>query len=133
MNYADGYSLIKWANSVLPENSKIIVGHRSVTFFNVDYINPEPLGYMTYNSIHKNYYLNKIKYQKPEFILFYGSKPTFNYGEFNFKNCVTKLFANKENVGFLATRNPLKTKRVTYNGYIYHFDSSRMPSCVKSN
>ena len=133
MNYADGYSLIKWANSVLPENSKIIVGHRSVTFFNVDYINPEPLGYMTYNSIHKNYYLNKIKYQKPEFILFYGLKPTFNYGEFNFKNCVTKLFANKENVGFLATRNPLMTDRVMYNGYIYYFDSSRMPSCVKSN
>lgn len=133
MNYADGYSLIKWTNSVLPENSTIIVGHRSVTFFNVNYINPEPLGYMAYNSIHKNYYLNKIKDQKPEFILFYGSKPTFNYGEFNFENCITKLFANKENVGILATRNPLISKRFKYNGYIYYFDSSRMPGCVKHN
>ena len=133
MNYADGYSLIKWTNSVLPENSKIIVGHRSVTFFNVNYINPEPLGYMAYNSIHKNYYLNKIKAQKPDFILFYGSKPTFNYGEFNFKNCITKLFTNKENVGFLATRNPLISKRFRYNGYIYYFDSSRLPGCVKPN
>lgn len=132
-NYADGYSLIKWTNLVLPNDAKIIISHRSKFFLNVNYIHADPLGYMNYNSIHKNYYLNKIKDQNPSFILFYGSKPSFSIGEFNFENCISELFAKKENAGFHATRNPFNTKNIMYNGYIYYFNNSKMPNCVKSN
>jgi len=132
-NSADGYSLIKWTNSVLPQDSVIIISHRSTFYFNSKYINPEPLGYMNYSSVYKDYYLNKIKDQNPQFILFYGSEPRFNYGQFNFKDCISKLFAEKPNVGFNAMRNPFNTEKKEYNGYIYYFDNSKMPSCVKSN
>jgi hypothetical protein len=132
-NYADGYSMIKWTNLVLPKDTKIIINHRSKFFLNVNYIHTDPLGYMNYNSIHKNYYLNKIKDQNPSFILFYGTKVSFNYGEFNFEDCISKLFAKKENAGFDATRNPLNTKNIMYDAYIYYFNNSKMPNCVKSN
>lgn len=132
-NFADGYELIKWVNSVVPENSTIIIGHRSTFFLNGKYIIPAPLGYMKYDSVHKNYYLEKINKKNPEFILFYGSVLMFNYGEFDFKECVGNLFAEKKNVGYLATRNPFNTKKVKYNGYIYYFDNYKMPNCVKSN
>jgi hypothetical protein len=132
-NYADGYSLIKWTNLVLPKDTKIIISHRSKFFLNVNYIHTDPLGYMNYNSIHKNYYLNKIKDQNPSFILFYGSKASFNYGEFNFEDCIYELFAKKENAGFHATRNPFNTNNIMYDAYIYYFNNSKMPNCVKSN
>jgi len=132
-NYADGYSMIKWTNLVLPKDTKIIISHRSKFFLNVNYIHTDPLGYMNYNSIHKNYYLNKIKDQNPSFILFYGTKVSYNYGEFNFEDCISKLFAKKENAGFHATRNPLNTKNIMYDAYIYYFNNSKMPNCVKSN
>jgi hypothetical protein len=132
-NYADGYSLIKWTNLVLPKDTKIIISHRSKFFLNVNYIHTDPLGYMNYNSIHKNYYLNKIKDQNPSFILFYGSKASFNYGEFNFEDCIDELFAKKENAGFQANRNPFNTKNIMYDAYIYYLNNSKMPNCVKSN
>jgi hypothetical protein len=132
-NYADGYSLIKWTNSVLPKDTKIIIAHRSKFFLNINYIHTDPLGYMNYNSVHKNYYLNKIKDQNAKFILFYGSKASFNYGEFNFEDCIYELFAKKENAGFHATRNPFNTKNIMYDAYIYYFNNSKMPNCVKSN
>ena len=132
-NYADGYSLIKWTNSVLPKDTKIIIAHRSKFFLNINYIHTDPLGYMNYNSVHKNYYLNKIKDQNPSFILFYGTKVSFNYGEFNFEDCIYELFAKKENAGFHATRNPFNTKNIMYDAYIYYFNNSKMPNCVKSN
>ena len=132
-NFADGYELIRWVNSVVPKNSTIITAHRSTYFLSEKYISPAPLGYMKYNSAYKNYYLEQINKKSPEFILFYGSLLKFNYGEFDFKECVGSLFAKKENVGHLATRNPFNTKKIKYNAFIYYFDNSKMPNCVKPN
>lgn len=132
-NFADGYKLIQWVNSVIPKNSTIIIGHRSTFFLSGKYISPQPLGYMKYNSVYKNYYLDQINKKNPEFILFYGSQLKFNYGEFNFKECVGNLYAEKENVGHFASRNPFNSQKAKYNGYIYYFDNSKIPNCVKSN
>ena len=132
-NFADGYSIIKWANSVLPRKETVIVTQRSTSLFENNYINAEPLGYMYYDSVFKDYYLNQIKEKKPKFIIFYGGDEVFKLGNFDFKQCTDKLFAKKENVGFLATRNPLNSDKKYYNGYIYNFDSEKLPECVKPN
>ena len=72
--FADGYSLISWANSLLPNNATILITQRSTFLFNNTYVNPEPLGFMSYESSYKNFYLNKIKEKKPKFVIFNGDQ-----------------------------------------------------------
>ena len=129
--FSDGYSLIFWANSILPKDTTILITQRSTFLFNNSYVNPEPLGYMSYHSKYKNYYLNKIKEKKPTFVIFHGYKISYNIGNFDFKNCTSGLFAKELNVGSLKTRNPFKTNKKLYNGYIYYFDYKKLPNCVQ--
>tara|TARA_B100000902_G_scaffold98521_2_gene100953 strand:- start:199 stop:2082 length:1884 start_codon:yes stop_codon:yes gene_type:complete len=129
--FADGYSLIFWVNSLLPKDVTVLITQRSTFLFNNSYINPEPLGYMSYDSKYKNYYLNKIKEKKPTFVIFHGNKISYNIGKFDFKNCISGLFAKELNVGSLKTRNPLNSSKNLYNGYIYYFDYKKLPNCVQ--
>jgi hypothetical protein len=81
----------------------------------------------------KDYWLFKLKEQKPDFILFYGSENIYNYSSFNFKNCLNLLYVSKNNVGFHATRNPFNKGLENYNAYIYKFDYNKLPYCVTKN
>jgi hypothetical protein len=133
--HADGFSLYEWVNSVLPKNSTIIVDHRSISF-SMDniFINPSVLSNIKYEDQRElNYFLNEIKLLKPEYILYHGVTKRYNYGDFNFINCTTNLYRQKENVGFKATRNPFNNDYTGYGAYIYKFDYSKLPSCVKKN
>ena len=129
--FADGYSLIFWVNSLLPKDTVVLVTQRSTFLFNNLYVNPEPLGYMTYDSEYKNYYLTKIKEKKPTFVIFNGHEILYNIGEFDFENCISGLYAEKLNVGSLKTRNPFNSNKNLYNGYIYYFDYKKLPDCVQ--
>jgi hypothetical protein len=131
-NYANGYNLYDWANSVLPSNSKIITNHRSTYFSNnlvffLDFV------YFidSNNAHHKNYWLLKLKQQNPNFILFHGKSNNFNYGIYDFKNCTKELYSFKKDVGFNETRNPFNKSKETYNAYIYKFNSLKLPDCVR--
>ena len=131
---ANGYDLYSWVNKSLPTNSSIIVNNKAVyTSLNktiyIDFIN-----YINFdNSLSKNYWLLRLKEQKPEFILFYGKENNFSYSSYNFKNCVGKLLISQSNVGFYATRNPFNRDRETYSAYIYRFVPEKLPNCVKKN
>ena len=132
--YASGYNLYTWANAVLPQNSITLIHHRSYYFAEKKIIYIGMVGFLKNESkAEKKNFLNKIKEQKPNYILFYGDNKEFNYSEFNFKDCTKGLFKQKHNVGFHETRNPLNSNKKYYNGYIYHLDISLMPSCVKFN
>jgi len=132
--YAYGYNLYTWANTVLPENSITIINHRAYYFAEKKILHVGMAGFLKNETkVGKEFFLNKIKEQKPNYILFYGDNESFNYDEFNFKDCTKGLFKKKLNVGYLATRNPLNSNKKYYNGYIYHLDSSLMPGCVKFN
>jgi hypothetical protein len=131
---ANGYDLYSWVNKSLPLNSSVIVNNKAVfsslnkTIY-LDFIN-----YINFdNSLSKNYWLFKLKEQKPEFILFYGKENNFSYSSYNFKNCVGNLLISQPNVGFYATRNPFNRDRETYNAYIYRFVPEKLPNCVKKN
>jgi hypothetical protein len=129
--YADGYLLYNWTNQELPNNAKFLTNHRSVFFSKNKPIFADFTFLISYDDVEKrNYMLNQIISAKPEFILFYGSEKITSYGDFEFINCSLKLISNKNEVGYLATRNIFNTKRILYNGYLYEFDYSKMPSCV---
>ena len=133
-NYANGYNLYYWINSKLPFNSIIITNHRStyfssnITFF-VDFVYFVDVN----DAYQKNYWLLKLKEQKPEFIFFYEKNNNFSYGAYNFKECTEELYASKKNLGFHETRNPFNTGKESYNAYIYRFNHKKLPACVKKN
>ena len=132
--YADGYDLYSWINSVLPANSVTLVNHRSFYFAKNDVIYFGMAGFLNQeDSKAEKYFLNKIEYKKPNYILFYGFDEKFNFHRFDFKNCLNGIFKKKNNVGFYATRNILNTKRKYYNAYIYKLDSSNLNKCVIIN
>lgn len=129
--YAYGYNLYSWVNKVLPEKSSFITFHRSTYFSEKDAIFFDMAGHSRYLDLNnKNYFLEKIKEKKPQYILFYGYKKNFNYSKLNFYRCTNGLFAQKKNVGFEETRNPFNPNKLRYDAYIYYFDYSKLPDCV---
>jgi hypothetical protein len=130
-SYANGYNLYDWLNSTLPSNSKVITNHRSTYFSNNVVFFLDFIYFIDFNNTYqKNYWLLKLKEQKPNFILFYGKNNNFNYSVYNFKNCTEELYALKKDVGFHETRNPFNKDKETYNAYIYKFNYKKLPDCV---
>ena len=130
-SYANGYNLYDWVNATLPSNSKIITNHRSTYFSNNVVFFLDFIYFIDFdNAYKKNYWLLKLKEQKPNFILFYGKNNNFSYSVYNFKNCTEQLYAIKKDVGFHETRNPFNKGKETYNGYIYKFNFEKLPDCV---
>ena len=126
--YASGYNLYSWANSVLPNDSVTLINHRSFYFAKKEMIYFGMAGFLDNSTI--NYHLKNMKEKKVNYILFHGYQDTFNYGEFNFKDCTQGLFKKKINVAFYETRNPFNTGNY-YNAYIYKLDATKLDNCVK--
>ena len=132
--HASGYNLYTWVNSVLPENSKFITTHRSTYFSKND-----PIFFEIVHHINKNdnktkiYHLEKIKEEKPNFILFYGEQNNYNFKSLNFHKCTNGLFSAKRNAGFHETRNIFNSSKNYYNAYLFHFDYTKLPGCVSLN
>ena len=132
--YANGYDLYNWTNQVLPAGSKIITNHRSAYFSLNNTLFLDFIFHINFDDTNKkDYWLFKLKEQKPDFILFYGTENNYNYSSFNFKNCLNLLYASKNNVGFHATRNPFNKGSENYSAYIYKFNYSKLPYCVIKN
>ena len=72
------------------------------------------------------FYQKEILKYKPKYFVTFGKKPRFDY----MKGCIGKLYKKKEDVGTFSSRNPFN-KKEKYNGYIYHFDYSKLPTCIK--
>ncbi len=129
---ASGYNLYNWANTVLPRQSSTLIKHRSYYFAERDMIYVGMTGFFKYSSPkEKIFFLNQIKKKKPNYILFYGNEEHYNYDQFDFINCTKGLFKKKDKVGYNETRNPFYSSKQYYNAYIYKFDYSKMPGCVK--
>ena len=125
--YANGYSLFKWSSIVIPKNAKVISSHRSIGLSEHEIY---PLDFLSYISEKKdiNFYLQKIKLKKPNYLLTYGNNENY----FGFKKCVIKKIQEKKNVGKVSTRNfYLNNKREFYNGYIYLIDYNKLPGCYE--
>ena len=47
------------------------------------------------------------------------------------KNCRGELFKYKKNVGYVAGRNPFRTYKNYYDGYIYKISNKEIKECIK--
>ena len=126
---ADGYSLSKWANEVIPDNSVIISAHRSKTFYKHEVVSYEfrLFGGLTKREV--SYYLNEMAKKKPKYILYKSSE--INTNNDYLQNCRGKLFKFKKNVGYIAGRNPFTTSKKFYDGYIYEISDTKIKDCIK--
>lgn len=125
---ADGYSLFEWSNTIIPDNSILISSHRSIFFSKPETIKIDALQFCKDDC---NLYFFEIKKKKPKYILFYGDKEDFVYSNYNFSNCLSDLYAFKESVGMIATRNPFNRSNNYYNGYIYKILENDFSKCAK--
>ena len=79
----------------------------------------------------KIYFLEKIKQEEPNFILFYGFEKNYKFNSYDFYNCTNGMFSKKLKAGFRETRNIFNSTHKYYDAYIYHFDYSKLPKCVE--
>jgi len=125
-NFADGYTLINWSNSILPKDANIIINHRSTYFSNNEFISLTFLPFV--NSAELKYYINYILNKNPHFFLTYGFNEEPQLGPF--KNCLGDLLYKKKKIGKIATRNFLK-KSEYYDGYIFEIDYQKFKDCMR--
>jgi hypothetical protein len=116
------YSGFDWVNKNIPDESRVIIVNRGLAQYK-DKVISGGFSYFT-NEKQSIYYKNLIKQKKPEYLVYFGNKPEIEY----FKGCVTKLYKEKNNVGFHATRNPFN-KGGNYNAYIFKIDYLKLPNC----
>lgn len=129
--YASGYNLYNWANKTLPSESVALIKHRSYFFAEKNIIYVGMTGFFkNANQNEKKLFVNKLKQKNPNYIIFYGNEDILRFDNFNFADCITKLYSKKKDVGFYETRNPFSSDKNYYNGYIYQLDTSKMPDCV---
>ena len=128
---ASGYSLFKWANSVLKYEDTVLSYHKSISFGKSNYISTEFSSFLRFNNKNSKMIYDDVVNKKPKFFLtwgYSGQKPKFG----QFKNCVGELKYFKNSIGRHEARNPFNRGN-KYNGYIYEFKISNFPNCLKKD
>jgi hypothetical protein len=83
--------------------------------------------YIDFDDTRSNIYLNYIKNNKFNRILFYQDTKDTN----KFRHCLGKLIASKTNVGKHVGRNFL-TDGKSYSGFIYELNYNLLPGCISN-
>jgi len=126
---ASGYSLYKWANSVLAEEDVLFSLHRSKSLGISDYISVDFTPYINFKDKRSKVFVEAIINKKPKYILTYGfinQEPKL----YNLKDCAGNLKYYKNSIGTLEARNPFNRGN-KYNGFIYEFKLAEFPNCMK--
>ena len=123
---ANGYSVMHWADSVLPKDAVMLSTHRSVGLSPRAVVASDWMGYIDLYSQNAISYLERLKDQHVNYVLLTG-----NENNFLLKVCLGKKVAGPY-YSHLATRNPFNQGPATPN-WIYALDSKRLPACVKNN
>ena len=126
---ASGYSLFKWANTKLNKDDVLFSIHRSIALGKSQYIAADFVPFVNFKNARSKIFINEVIDRKPKFILTYGypnQKPKLG----KFKDCVDELKYFKKFVGTFEARNPYNRGK-KYNGYIYKFNLSKFPKCMK--
>jgi len=126
---ASGYSLFKWANSVLEVEDVVISYHKSTSFGKSNYISSEFMSFLRFDDENRKVIYDYVINKKPKFFLtigYHGQKAQFG----SFKDCVGKLKFFKDSIGRHEARNPFNRGN-KYDGYIYEFNTSNFPNCLK--
>ena len=120
--YANDYAGVKWVIEEIG-NKNVVIFARSISH---DGFATSGLFMNFTNSDDSLYYKNLIKEKKVEYYATFGEFPRLE----DFDGCIVSIYKFKNNVGNYAVRNPF-AKKSSYNGYIYHLDYSKLPTCEK--
>ena len=123
-NNANGYSLIKWVNEELPENSVVLSTHKSIALLNFPSITNHYIHYIDLDNVNSKPYIDFIQSINVNKIFFRGQKLNTS----PYTKCLGKQIAYKKNVGRFEGRNPFN-KGEFYNGWIFEFNSDKFPNC----
>ncbi len=116
------YSGFDWINKNIPDDSSVVIINRGISQYK-SYAISGGFNYFT-NNQESIFYKNLIKKKKPNYLVYFGNNPDLKH----FKGCTSRLFKEKIDVGFHATRNPFN-KGSSYNAYIFEIDNSKLPVC----
>lgn len=120
--YANDYTGVKWVIEEIG-NENVVIFARSISHggYAISGL------FMNFtNSNDSLYYKNLIKEKKVKYYATFGEFPRLE----DFNGCIVSIYKFKNNVGNYAVRNPF-AKKSSYNGYIYHLDYSKLPTCEK--
>jgi hypothetical protein len=120
--YANDYAAVKWVIEEIG-NENVVIFARSISH---DGFAISGLFMNFTNSDDSLYYKNLIKEKKVKYYATFGEFPRLE----DFDGCIVSIYKFKNNVGNYAVRNPF-AKKSSYNGYIYHLDYSKLPTCEK--
>ena len=126
---SDGYSLFKWANNILPTNSRVISTHRSHAL-SKNFVIPYDFRYYVKKD-DANVFLKYFKKLEPTHILYTDYELNRNYDYL--KNCRGNLIAFRQNIGNITGRNPFNKNNKKYDGYIFEINSKLIQRCIDRN
>lgn len=119
---ANGYTVAKWADNVLPDDAVILSGIRSIALMPrksvpTDWINN------VQDTDRLSGYLHVIEQRGVTHVILKGKDPK----GWIFKNCLGERVAGPKQF-FVGTRNPFN--RQPYFASIYKFDNDQFPECL---
>ena len=121
---ANGYEIMKWADTALPKNAIFLNSHRSMALSPRKAISSYWLNFINVKSDESMIYLERLKSEKVSHILIIG--PADYKGQLS--NCYGKKIAGP-GIGHFATRNPFN-QGSEYEAWILEFRSENLPTCA---
>ena len=125
MRMANGYEVMQWADTVLPKDSVVLNGHRSMALIPRDAVAFDWSNFVDLNKDESTLYLNRLKEKGVSHMLVIGgiNKKTSLYG------CFARTIGGPGS-GQTATRNPFN-RGGEYEAWIVEFDSNKLPECAQ--
>jgi len=125
MRMANGYEVMQWADTILPKDSVVINGHRSMALMPRDAVAFEWINFVDLNEENSSLYLNRLKEKGVTHMLVIGgvNEKTPLYG------CFARTIGGPGS-GHTATRNPFNYGG-KYEAWIVEFESNKLPECAR--
>lgn len=122
---ANGYEVMKWADTVLPKNAVVLNGHRSMALMPREAISYDWSYYVDETSEEAQLYLNRLKNRGVSHMLVIGSLDK----SIPLAPCFGQTIAGP-GIGHVATRNPFN-QGGKYEAWIVEFDVNKLPECAQ--
>jgi hypothetical protein len=120
---ADGYTVMKWADEVLPIDAVLLSYHRSIALAQRDVVSMDWSNHVRSDTTEAMPYLLRIKNRKVTHVLIIG-----NFTDAKLKGCFGNLVAGPS-YARQAVRNPVNRGSL-YPVWIYEFKSDELPNCA---
>lgn len=123
--YANGYSLMKWADLVLPKDAVLLSQHRSISLSQRKTLSLDWASFVDFNSAVASPYLKQIKDENVTHILMFEDTTQ----NIPFSGCIGNTIGKTKSSQ--ATRNPFN-RNDFFTAILVEFQSGKLPECANS-